>query len=149
MRIKRALVFIFVAFCTGIWIITFLDISLFPLPEEHITNFTPQDPEGFYLKGVVISDPVIQRRTNATFILKAQKLKAKKGNDWHGVTGLIQVKAQGLYKPVRYGDALLLKGLLQKPKTKLNSRDFDYRAYLGRKKIYSCLFVKKQGFIET
>jgi len=145
MLVKRPLVWAFVIFCTGIWMVHFLHVPVFfRLPTEHIANFTPEHSGEHYLKGVTVSDPTRQYKKHS-FLLKSQGLKAR-GQQWQATEGLVQVNIYNPGENIRYGDQLLIKGVLQKPRTAANPGDFDYRRYLARKKIHSCMFIKKGGF---
>lgn len=116
------------------------------LPQSHIKNLLSTEPERVFLKGVIISDPVIAQtpyKTEKTsFIVNAQNIKKNAG--WTAVTGPVKVDSYvSPEKPFSAGDRVILEGLLYGPAGLRNPGIFDYSRYLGIKGIYAFLKVGK------
>ena len=98
-------------------------------------------PSPILVEGVVINDPEAGGATTR-FRLEVDRLAH--GDEWQDASGYVLVTLRGpaentgLRTPpyVRYGDRLLLEGVLKEPPT---FEDFDYPAYLARQDIGSVM----------
>ncbi|SMB92897.1 competence protein ComEC [Thermanaeromonas toyohensis ToBE] len=94
------------------------------------------------LRGVVMEEPKIYPR-RVVYLLEAWEIKQK--DDQRKVKEKVEVvqyfqrgKAPPCY---RYGDVLKVQGRLELPTTARNPGEFDYRAYLARRYIYTQVIV--------
>jgi competence protein ComEC len=156
---KRPLFFVFLLVCSGIWIseifhIPFLFENIYPA--NHIKNFTPVEPAGAALTGIIITDPVSENteygRIKTTFTLKALTLNMVRGLELASkqvaVCGLVNVVSfDDRDADLKYGDYILIKGALSRPGSLLNPGLFSYRDYLAISGIFSVVTVKKGDFI--
>lgn len=110
------------------------------LPPSHISNFTPYKGTPVYIKGVIISDPTVKKRST-DLILKAETLTV---NDRKiDVCGKVLVKIFG-DREFYYGQRILAKGSLYKAPYFRISGGLNYRDHLKRKGIHSILSVGRQ-----
>ncbi|MCG0277572.1 MAG: DNA internalization-related competence protein ComEC/Rec2 [Thermanaeromonas sp.] len=113
------------------------------------------------LQGVVIEEPKIYSQ-RVVYVLEAQEIK--QGERQCKIKEKVEViqylprdiKASGVSSDsalswdipyYRYGDVLKVKGRLELPATARNPGEFDYRAYLARRYIYTQLIVDNPGNI--
>ncbi|MFA6142174.1 MAG: DNA internalization-related competence protein ComEC/Rec2 [Candidatus Omnitrophota bacterium] len=130
---------------------TFYQQSLI-LPSSHISNITTNEPNSVFLRGVIADDPVISDTPYGTkkarFTLNA--ISVKLNGAWRDATGPVMVSVNSKYeRRYRYGDELLLEGVLLRPGSLKNPGLFDYEKYLGMKGIYSCLRVKDDNLAKV
>lgn len=90
------------------------------------------------LEGVVVEDP--RRTADAQRVLIAAQQVWVDGRA-QLVAGLVQVKLPA-YPERRYGDQLRLTGALTTPRDAERAGQFDYRAYLARKRIFALMEPK-------
>jgi competence protein ComEC len=118
------------------------------LPANHIKNFTPAKPADAYITARIITDPVVQPafygRHKTAFTAQALGF------------GKTQIASCGLFNLVsyddrdtalEYGDVILIKGALSRPRGFKNPGCFDYERYLARQGVYSFVTVNKGDFI--
>ena len=122
------------------------------LPPSHIANITTDEPRAVFLRGVIANDPVISETSYGTkkirFTLSA--ISAKVNGTWRDATGPVMVGINSKHeRRYRYGDELLLEGLLLRPGGLKNPGLFDYEKYLGMKGIYSRLRVKDDNLAKV
>ncbi len=87
------------------------------------------------IDGVIVEDP--RRTADAQRVLIATE-RALTNGQARQVTGLVQVKLP-LYPERHYGDRLRLTGALTTPREAERPGQFDYRAYLARKRIFALM----------
>ena len=119
----------------------FLGASVFKnsqiLPSRHIAKFTPYKSVEVSLRGVIISDPVINKR-RTTFIFNAKEII---GNRQNRVWGKVQVTVFSRNK-FSYGQGLILTGKLYRPMSFIIGKRFRYKDYLKQQGIYSLFSVR-------
>jgi len=87
------------------------------------------------IEGVIVEDP--RRTADAQRVLIAAERALTDGRV-RQVAGLVQVKLP-LYPERHYGDRLRLTGALTTPREAERPGQFDYRAYLARKRIFALM----------
>ena len=87
------------------------------------------------IEGTIAEDP--RRTTDAQRVLIAAE-RARVGDTTHAVAGMVLAKLPP-YPERRYGDRLRLTGALSTPREAERAGQFDYRAYLARKRIFSLM----------
>ena len=125
-------------------------------PADHIKNFTTARPQEVYLEGLVVDEPIIGKTfyggEKVNFTLEADHLQ----REWikNEITGMVRVSlAGGGTLPLQagtlppagtlsYGDRILVKGKLSRPKGPGNPGEFDYAKHLGRNRVFSILSAK-------
>jgi competence protein ComEC len=117
------------------------------LPPHHVTNLTTDRPETHVFQGRIVDFPT-KTRYGMRFLLDADRWD--KNASQYPVTGLIQVMLKlppevTELPPLELGDEITISGDLQAPRGKRNPADFDYRAYLANKHIFSTLYVREVG----
>lgn len=117
-------------------------------PPDHIKNFTPEEPHEAYLEGLIVNEPQADRtyygQPKASFMMEAAGLKTEDVR--RGVLGKVKVAVFGDAAPT-YGDRILLKGLLSRPKRPGNPGEFDYSRYLRRTGIFSVFSAKSEDLV--
>lgn len=119
----------------------------------HIVNFATEDGQKVLLKGRIADDPVTKKtfygKKRITFALQAHGLRLLRPafdgtrNDdscnWQAASGLVKASLYYDEKPggIRYGDEVMMKGVLSKPQGLKNPGIFDYTNYLKIKNIYA------------
>ncbi|MGB2705622.1 MAG: ComEC/Rec2 family competence protein [Candidatus Omnitrophota bacterium] len=135
-------VFLFVlAFILGI--IRYETFNL--IDKSNITNFVFYTGKKVLVKGEIKSDPTESRAgRKKAFVLEVHSVKLL--NRRERADGFLLVN---LYTDrevsYRYGDIVVLEGILRKPFSYGRKSRFDYGKYLANKRIYTILSVKK-GF---
>jgi competence protein ComEC len=117
-------------------------------PPGHIKNFTPEGPHEAYLEGIIVNEPQSERTSygqpKTSFMMDAAGLKTRGiGRD---VSGRVKVSVFGAAAPA-YGDKVLLKGLLSRPRRPGNPGEFDYRRYLERNGVFSVFSAKSEDVV--
>lgn len=143
--IKKFLVFV-LAFSAGLS--SYLIYN--HIPQNHISNFTPDFKVRCVLEGEVRNAPFYSRtfygESKADFLLNAEGLYL--GNSPQRVSGIVKVSAYGKNIKPSIGDRLRLEGELIRPSLPSNPGSFDYRAYLKNQRVHSLFAVKKKGKVE-
>lgn len=105
---------------------------------SHIKNFISIKKENAILRGVIISDIGYEQteygKVKTSFLLSASRLKKE---EWDGVTGLVSVAIYDGNTQYRYGDEVVLEGILSPLNPPTNPGQFDYRKYLHNQGIYA------------
>ncbi|HQO57638.1 MAG TPA: ComEC/Rec2 family competence protein [Candidatus Omnitrophota bacterium] len=119
------------------------------LPAGHVGRMPSWARQGSVLaEGVVVSDAENRDffgREKTVFVLDLKRVQSKQG--WEGNRGRVLVN---LFRQesVRYGDYLILEGILHRPFNFSRGGRFSYREYLARQGIVFILSVKKTGRLE-
>lgn len=121
-------------------------------PVHHIKNWTNKAPLEVCVEGIIINQPHFRAASygGGRFNFTIDSIKAEKDGLKKAVSGKVGVN---VYTPafspdgLRYGDRVVLKGLLSTPRTPGNLGEFDYARYLERKGIFSLLNVKAADFV--
>lgn len=122
------------------------------LPPDHIANFTTPAPRKVIAEGIIADDPVIARTFyNTEKTAFTLKIGAFKDNDrWRVSQGLVKVDMYGKReRPLRFGDRVILEGMLLRPPALKNPGLFDYGRYLEIKNIHSVLKVKELFMVKV
>ena len=119
-------------------------------PPDHIKNFTPEEPREAYLEALIVSEPQFESTSygqpKTSFMMNASGLKTKGVR--RGVLGKVKVAVFGTLPPgLNYGDTVLLKGLLSKPRRPGNPGEFDYGRYLERNSVFSVFSAKSEDLV--
>jgi len=130
-------------------------------PADHIKNFVTAEPREVYIRGSVVDEPLIgetfygARRVGLT--LEADNLQ--RGGINYEVAGRVKVALTGESRRTKaaeiglpslragtlsYGDRILIKGKISRPRGPGNPGEFDYAKYLERNRIFSVLNAKAQ-----
>jgi hypothetical protein len=101
------------------------------------------------VEGRVASDPEESRAgRKKTFILEAYSIKTENGPEKASGFALVAAHDEGAFG-YEYGDIAVLEGVLSRPFSYYNEKNnFDYKKYLGDKRIYTVLTVRKGFFSE-
>lgn len=115
------------------------------MPADHIAMAATDEPRNIFVRCVVVDDPVQAMTSYGTAKVSfvAHVAAVKEDELWRQARGSIKVDVYGYGKPVRYGDRLILEGMLSRPQGLKNPGSFDYARYLGIKGIHAALSVKK------
>ncbi len=92
------------------------------------------------LKSFLVKDPV-QKAGRVELLVEALAVRGNPDDSlWTEATGKVLVP---FYEPgpcpLRYGDEIMLRGRLERPRPRSNPGGFDYRAYLERRGIHAIL----------
>jgi competence protein ComEC len=101
------------------------------IDDTHVTYFNEGDPVTF--SGRVVREPETQE--NALKLVVAAEMIAPLDGEPRPVSGLVLLNTQR-YRAIEYGALVTATGRLETPQ---NFGDFDYRAYLARRDIYSVM----------
>lgn len=113
------------------------------LPAHHISYFT-DIPSPVALEGVVIK-PVDRYDQRTVVVVQVDSIWIHYRPFF--IRGLVLLTIRGNCHWIRYGDRIVFKGLLQKPRGQRNPGEFDYSHYLRAQKIQAILSLSDQGFI--
>lgn len=110
------------------------------LPDNHIKNFTPVEPEEVRLEGTVSDEPsaavTFYGEPRINFTLEVREIQ--RGEIKARVSGKVKTSVFGHTKDeVSYGDTIALRGKLSRPAGPGNPGEFDYAGYLERNHIFS------------
>jgi len=111
------------------------------LPPHHISNFTPHKAKRVSIEGLIESDPINAKRS-CTFILTAERLIREEKE--YKTLGRLLIRFFGK-ENFSYGDRVYLEGNLYRIPSYRISSNFNYRAYMENKGIYSILSVSKNS----
>jgi len=103
------------------------------LPNLDKTHLAFYNDRKVKIKGIVINYPEL-REKSIKFILKAEELKTT--DQFFPIRGKVLVTANLYSQPIKYGDRLILEGFLKTPP---EEKDFSYKNYLKRFKIFSII----------
>ncbi|MFQ5638488.1 MAG: DNA internalization-related competence protein ComEC/Rec2 [bacterium] len=95
-------------------------------PPHHISNFA-NSRDAVAITGVVVRYP--EKRVDKVNLPVAVKEIFANGQVFQ-TQGTILIRIDELDKPIHYGDEILLRGKLRRPRDQRNPGEFDYRAYL-------------------
>ncbi|MFQ5675954.1 MAG: DNA internalization-related competence protein ComEC/Rec2 [bacterium] len=101
-------------------------------PEDHIVHYT-NSRQAMAIEGVIVKYP--ERRVDKTN-LTVEVEKIFFAPDVLPVHGRILVSVANANCDYQYGDEIILRGRLRKPRDRRNPGEFDYRAYLAAQGIY-------------
>jgi len=110
-----------------------------PIDESSLQFYNGQ--EMAQIKGMVSADPEVRERT-AQLRFSATEIKADAG--WQEVSGTALLITPR-YSSYKYGDVLLITGILATP---IQFDDFDYRGYLAQQGIYSTMLYPRIEILE-
>ncbi|MEE8360308.1 MAG: ComEC/Rec2 family competence protein [Candidatus Omnitrophota bacterium] len=111
------------------------------LPPHHISNFTPYKAKRVSIEGLVESDPT-NTKSSCAFILRAKSLIMEEKE--YETLGRLLVRSFGK-ESFSYGDRVYLEGNLYRIPSYRISSNFNYRAYMESKGIYSILSISKNS----
>jgi len=106
---------------------------------NHISHFLAEEKLKTSIAGVIKS-PVLTRKPyygkiNSTYLFEIEGVKVNE--EWLGLEGLAQIRLQ-TEKDYAYGDRLLVKGTVRRPRN-----DNYYREYLERQNIFALINTKE------
>jgi competence protein ComEC len=104
-----------------------------------IASFNDGGPTA--IRGIVYQEPEMSGRTLRLYIKTTEK---SNGREWYEISGNVLVFLPE-YADYSYGDVLEFTG---KPETPVTFADFDYRAYLAERQIYTTMLYPKVTVIE-
>jgi competence protein ComEC len=127
----------------GMWRYDVHPFAACPTPTD-LSFYNEQDAHGaqVVVEGIVTGYPDA-RENHTNYTVSAESLTS--GGQARQVQGQVLVQARH-FPAYRYGDRLLVAGSLQEPPV---FDDFDYRAYLARRGIYSQMRQPKTGRIAS
>ncbi|NQV04759.1 MAG: ComEC/Rec2 family competence protein [Candidatus Omnitrophica bacterium] len=113
-------------------------------PNNHIGDFLGEETLKTGVVGIIKS-PALSRKPyygkiNSTYLFYVEAIKAG-GDTWFSVEGMAQIRIQ-TEKDYRYGDRLLVRGTIKKPKKGVS---FNYREYLQRQNIFAVINTKEDN----
>jgi len=116
--------------------------------DDNLKNYTSFRQEKLILMGNVASDPEKSRSgKKKSFVLEAKIIQEPSGPRKTSGFGLVNAYGEG--REFEYGDMVILECFLKRPAFYYNEKqNFDYKRYLGNKRIYSILNVKKEFFVK-
>lgn len=121
-------------------------------PPDHIKNFTQKETREAYLKGFIVNEPRSGKTSygepKSNFMVEADGLQIEGVK--RQVSGRVKVAITGdagSAADLNYGDRILLKGLLSRPRQAGNPGEFDYSRYLGRNGIFSLFSAKAEDAV--
>lgn len=118
-------------------------------PHYHIKNFAPKEPREVYLKGLIVNEPQSGKTSygepKINFMMEADGLQTQSVK--RGVSGKVKVAVFGDAAGLNYGDRILLKGLMSRPRRAGNPGEFDYSRYLERNGIFSVFSAKAEDVV--
>lgn len=118
------------------------------LKQNHIARLTPLNKEVATLKGIIINQPeesITQyKNKRSSFILKTQAVKLE-NNIWLDTFGLAKVNIYEPKQDLKYGDKVILEGLIYSPSPPSNPGQFNYKSYLERQNIHALFTVNKNN----
>jgi len=107
------------------------------LPANHISKFTSPNMVAA-VSGVVANYP--ERRMNRiNLVLEAREIFSQ--DQLQSTQGRILVTLRELPNPFQYGDEIVVRGKLLKPRDRRNPGEFDYREYLQAQDIHGTISV--------
>ena len=138
-RLSNIFLFLSVTLIAILW---YVNSNMYP--DSHIGDFLGEETLKTDMVGIIKS-PVLSRKPyygkiNSTYLFYVEAIKAE-GDTWFSVEGMAQVRIQ-TEKDYRYGDRLLVKGTIKKPK---KGASFNYREYLQRQNIFALINTKENN----
>lgn len=127
----------------SIFLFTFFGAALYYPITQPINQNTDliSGPGSTRIKGIIDSQPEIKDKY--TYLkLSVNEVKTEEG--WQTRSGKILILAQR-FPEYRYGDILLVSGVLEKPPV---FEDFDYQTYLARNDIYFTMYFPDIDIID-
>ena len=144
---KKNILFIILLFCL-IFLLGATRYAIFNMiDKDNIKNYIYASENPVLLQGTVTSDiDTSPAGKKTTFTLEAFSIKEKNG--WKRAKGFVLVNVYGGETvDLKYADIVLLEGALKAPYSYYTGKsNFNYRKYLGNKRIYAILSLKKGFF---
>lgn len=122
------------------------------VPANDVGSRAGQSEDSVFLKGLIVSD--VETRTTfykerlSGFILKTENIRAEREAQSANAGGLVKCYLKNLPVPLRYGDEILVRGVLKRPRGLRNPGGFDSRAYLEHLGIRSVFYGDKKAGVE-
>ncbi|MCH7761461.1 DNA internalization-related competence protein ComEC/Rec2 [candidate division TA06 bacterium] len=110
-------------------------------PPHHLSRLSYSGMEVRF-KGRILQDP-LPKGENLLFICKGESLFTHEIN--FSITGKVQVTALGPHEEFRYGDVILVRGRLIRPRGLRNPGGFDLRAHLAHQGVFGLMRVEGES----